>query len=157
MFSNSICLKRSLLKWFGLYGIITTLHQYNMDAPCQRPIKFLNASSHLSKRFCPSVHLYKCLPIRPTVRLSILPSECPTRMFENHPDDTLSCLVGLVLYPMKSGTISLALPKRKSMEEGLVNPHWLSNTRTTPSFPQNRIWKTSSHLPQMQTAYWSFW
>ena len=27
------------------------------------------------------------------------------------------------------------------MEEGLVNPHWLDNTRITPSFPQNRIWK----------------
>ena len=28
------------------------------------------------------------------------------------------------------------------MEEDLVNPHWLINTRITPSFPWNRIWKT---------------
>ena len=55
---------------------------------------------------------------------------------------------------MTSGTISLTIPKLKQMEEGLVNPHWLVNTHTTPSFPKNRIWKTFFlNLTQNQTAY----
>ena len=35
---------------------------------------------------------------------------------------------------MTSGTISLAKPKLKEMEEVLVNPHWLEDLRSTTNF-----------------------
>ena len=54
----------------------------------------------------------------------------------NHLWRTLTSLFWLLfVISWKSGNISRTIPKLKDMEEGLVNPHWLFNTRTTPSFP----------------------
>ena len=54
---------------------------------------------------------------------------------------------------MIGGTISLTIPKVKTMEEGLVSPHWLVTTRITLSFPFSKTNLANIHY---MTLCWLF-